>query len=88
MFQLEKLKGGGGDNSCILYIVVSVIKFGEAMDLFVLINAYILGRQEYNLNLHVPHSGKLSREKTFMNFVVLGLSAKVFSVKIDGHTHY
>ena len=27
----------------------------------------------------VPYCGKLSREKTFTNFVVLGLSAKVFS---------
>ena len=33
----------------------------------------------------IPYSGKLSREK--MNFEVLGLSVKVFSVKIDGHTH-
>ena len=30
---------------------------------------------------------KLSREKTFTNFEVLGLSAKVFSMKIDGCTH-
>ena len=30
---------------------------------------------------HIPYSGKLSREKTFMNFEVLSLFAKVFSVK-------
>ena len=30
---------------------------------------------------HVPYSGKLSREKTFANFEVLGPSAKVFSAK-------
>ena len=35
----------------------------------------------------IPYSGKLSREKTFMNFVVLCLFTKVFSAKIDSHTH-
>ena len=29
----------------------------------------------------VPYSGKLSREKTFVNFMVLWLLVKVFSVK-------
>ena len=33
---------------------------------------------------HIPYSGKLSREKTFMNFEVLSLFAKVFSVKFGG----
>ena len=31
--------------------------------------------------MHVPYSGKLSREKTFANFTVLWLYTKVFSVK-------
>ena len=31
----------------------------------------------------IPYSGKLSREKTFVNFVVLWLYAKVFSVKFE-----
>ena len=30
---------------------------------------------------YIPYSGKLSREKTFVNFSVLWLFAKVFSVK-------
>ena len=30
---------------------------------------------------HIPYSGKLSREKTFANFTVLWLIAKVFSAK-------
>ena len=29
----------------------------------------------------IPYSGKLLREKTFVNFVVLWLFAKVFAVK-------
>ena len=33
---------------------------------------------------HLPYSGKLSREKTFVNFVVLWLFAKVFSAKFLG----
>ena len=33
---------------------------------------------------HIPYSGKLSREKTFMNFEVLLLFAKVFSMKFGG----
>ena len=32
----------------------------------------------------IPYSGKLSREKTFMNFTVLWLFAKVFSTKFGG----
>ena len=32
----------------------------------------------------IPYSGKLSREKTFVNFAVLWLFAKVFSVKFGG----
>jgi len=32
----------------------------------------------------VPYSGKLSREKTFANFTVLWLYAKVFSTKFGG----
>ena len=36
------------------------------------------------LQYHIPYSGKLSREKTFANFVVLWLFAKVFSVKFGG----
>ena len=35
----------------------------------------------------VPYSGNFLREKTFVNFVVWGISAKVFSTKNDGHTH-
>ena len=38
-------------------------------------------------SLFIPYSGKLSREKTFANFVVLHLPTKLFSAKIDGHTH-
>jgi len=34
--------------------------------------------------LSIPYSGKLSREKTFANFVVLWLFAKVFSTKFWG----
>ena len=37
----------------------------------------------YNMAL-IPYSGKLSREKTFMNFMVLWLFAKVFSTKFGG----
>ena len=33
---------------------------------------------------HLPYSRKLSREKTFVNFAVLWLFAKVFSVKFLG----
>ena len=33
---------------------------------------------------NVPYSGKLSREKTFADFAVLELSAKVFSAKFLG----
>jgi len=32
----------------------------------------------------ILYSGKLSREKTFMNFTVLWLFAKVFSTKFGG----
>ena len=32
----------------------------------------------------IPYSGKLSREKTFVNFAVLWLFAKVFSAKFGG----
>ena len=32
----------------------------------------------------LPYSGKLSREKTFVNFAVFWLSAKVFSTKLGG----
>ena len=32
----------------------------------------------------IPYSGKLSREKTFADFAVLELSAKVFSAKFWG----
>ena len=32
----------------------------------------------------MPYSEKLSREKTFVNFAVLSLFAKVFSAKIRG----
>ena len=32
----------------------------------------------------IPYSGKLSREKTFANFTVLWLFAKVFSAKFGG----
>ena len=39
------------------------------------------------LACRILYSGKLSREKTFANFEILGLSVKVFSAKIDGHTH-
>ena len=35
----------------------------------------------------LPYGGKLSREKTFVNFEILGLSMKDFSTKIDSHTH-
>ena len=35
-------------------------------------------------SLDIPYSGKLSREKTFANFTVLWLFAKVFSVKFGG----
>ena len=35
----------------------------------------------------VPYSGKLSREKTFMNFEVREPSAKVFSTKFWGMPH-
>ena len=41
----------------------------------------------YKYHQHLPYSGKPSREKTFANFEVSGLSVKVFSMKIDGHTH-
>ena len=34
---------------------------------------------DVHVHVHMPHSGKLSREKTFMNFKVLGLSTKVLS---------
>ena len=33
------------------------------------------------LHIILPYSGKLSREKTFVNFAVLWLFAKVFSAK-------
>ena len=36
------------------------------------------------INVATPYSRKLSREKTFANFTVLWLSAKVFSVKLGG----
>ena len=32
-------------------------------------------------SLLIPYSGKLSREKTFANFAILWLSAKVFPLK-------
>ena len=35
-------------------------------------------------SLCIPYSGKLSREKTFADFAVLELSAKVFSAKFWG----
>ena len=34
--------------------------------------------------LPLPYSGKLLREKTFVNFTVLWLFAKVFSAKFGG----
>ena len=37
-----------------------------------------------HLECVVPYSGKLSREKTFMDFAFLWLFAKVFSVKFGG----
>ena len=37
--------------------------------------------------LIVPYSGKLSREKPFANFEVLGPSAKVFFTNIGSHTY-
>ena len=43
--------------------------------------------ESIKLHTDIPYSGKLSREITFANFKVLGLSVKVFSVKINGHTH-
>ena len=36
----------------------------------------------------VPYSGKLSREKTFGNFSVLWLSAKVFSLEVSRYMVY
>ena len=36
----------------------------------------------------IPYSGKLSREKTFMNFEVLWLFVKVFSAKFGGVTSF
>ena len=51
----------------------------------------LLSSYMYAYNVHVnmciPYSGKLSREKTFVNFVVLCLSTKGFSAKINSHTH-
>ena len=41
----------------------------------------------YRTLVYITYSGKLSREKTFANFEVLGLSVKVFSMIIDGYTH-
>ena len=32
----------------------------------------------------IPYSGKLSREKPFVNFIILWLVAKVFSAKFGG----
>ena len=37
-----------------------------------------------HVHVEVPYSGKLSREKTFADFAVLWLFAKVFSVKFGG----
>ena len=39
--------------------------------------------QEF-VNIKIPYSGKLLWEKTFANFAVLWLFAKVFSVKFGG----
>ena len=36
------------------------------------------------VDIKIPYSGKLSWEKTFANFPVLWLLAKVFSVKFGG----
>ena len=36
------------------------------------------------VDIKIPYSGKLSWEKTFANFAVLWLLAKVFSVKFGG----
>ena len=37
-----------------------------------------------HLSARLPCSGKLLREKTFVNFTVLWLFAKVFSMKFEG----
>jgi len=41
-----------------------------------------LANNQYQHKL--PYTGKLSRKKTFVNFAVLWLFAKVFSVKFGG----
>ena len=40
----------------------------------------------YTVHMHIPYSRKLSGEKTFANFKVLWLFAKVFSAKFGGMT--
>ena len=42
-----------------------------------------VSEQDY-IKDYLPYSGKLLREKTFANFTVLWLFAKVFSAKFGG----
>ena len=42
------------------------------------------GSSGWFVDLSIPYRGKLSREKTFANFAVLWLFAKVFAVKFGG----
>ena len=44
--------------------------------------------KEYRRGTYVPYSGKLSRERTFMNFAVVWLFVKVFSVKFGNEMFF
>ena len=44
--------------------------------------------KEYRRGTYVPYSGKLSRERTFMNFAVVWLFVKAFSAKFGNEMFF
>ena len=65
-----------------LYLYVAVLELAKLSTIHnnniisILLNSVTTSR-----DVQLPYSGKLSREKTFMNFAILQPSVKVFSTK-------